>query len=136
VPSGFVYMNGQASETCRDISHVILGFEAMVDAAETAYSQGVNLYQEQATRIRAGYEFNARYDAATLDGGAMPSTLCSGKPLALGGSTYTVGWEIAYNHYVNRLGNSMPYTKAMIDRLRPTAAALHMDYETLTHAGG
>lgn len=135
VPPNFTYLNGQTEETCRDISHTILGLEAMTNAAETAGIQGVDLYSEQRTRIVAGYEANARWDAATLDYSTetLPAGLCRGTDLNLGGSGYTLGWEIAYNHYAAGAGVAMPYSRAMINRLRPTLAALHMDYETLTH---
>jgi len=140
VPPNFRYLNGQSEETCRDISHTILGLEAMANAAETASLQhftGVDLYGEQRTRIVAGYEFNARYDAATLGfppGEAIPASLCQGVALNLGGTGYTLGWEIAYGHYANDAAVAMPYSRVMLNHVRPTLAALHMDYETLTHA--
>jgi hypothetical protein len=135
VPPNFTYLNGQTEETCRDISHTILGLEAMTNAAETAGIQKVDLYGEQRTRIVAGYEFNARWDAATVDYSAetVPAGLCRGTDLTLGGTGYTLGWEIAYNHYAAGAGVAMPYTRVMLGHLRPTLAALHMDYETLTH---
>ncbi len=34
-----------AQETCRDMGHTQLGVAGMFDAAETAWLQGVNLYQ-------------------------------------------------------------------------------------------
>jgi hypothetical protein len=133
LPKNFDFMNGQVAETCRDMSHVILGLEAMTYGAETARIQGTDLYGKHKQRIMAGYEFSARWDMASLTGGAMPASLCSGKPLATGGTGYILGWEMAYNEYVTRRGGSMPYTKAMIQRLRPTGAVLHIDWETLTH---
>jgi hypothetical protein len=135
VPPGYAYQNGQSAETCRDLSHTILGFEAMVYGAETARIQGVDLYGEQQTRIMAGYEFNARYGAAAIDSGTVPASLCTGAPLKLGGTGYTLGWEVAYTHYAKRLGKDMPYTRLMVNRLRPTGAALHMVFASLTHAG-
>jgi len=130
-----MYLDGQSAETCRDMSHTILGLEAMVNGAETARIQGVELYAEQRTRIVAGYEFHARYSAASLDGGAIPAGLCTGTALKDGGNGYTLGWEIAYNHYAVRQGVAMSYTEQMVNRFRPTGAVLHMAFETLTHAG-
>jgi len=135
-PATFAYQNGQSAETCRDISHTVLGLEAMMNGAETARIQGVDLYGEQRTRIVAGYEFHARYSAASLDGGAIPAGLCTGQPLPIGGTGWTLGWEIAYNQYAVRQTTAMPYTRAMLNRVRPTGAVLHMAFETLTHAGG
>jgi hypothetical protein len=134
VPSGFAYQNGQVAETCRDISHSIMGLEAMSNAAETAYIQGVDLYGQYQSRIVAAYEFTGKYNAALLNGGSIPGAVCGGK-LNLGGTAYTLGWEIALNHYANRKGISMPYTQAMVNRQRPTSSVLHMNFQTLTHAG-
>jgi hypothetical protein len=134
VPSGFAYQNGQVAETCRDISHSMMGLEAMSNAAETAYIQGVDLYGQYQSRIVAAYEFTGKYTAALLGGTAIPKAVCGGK-LNMGGTGYTLGWEIALNHYANRKGVSMPYTQAMVNRVRPTSSVLHMNFETLTHAG-
>ena len=47
-------------ETCRDLSHPIIGLESIVNAAETARIQGVDLYGEQKQRIAAAYEYAGR----------------------------------------------------------------------------
>jgi hypothetical protein len=50
-------------------------------------------------------------------------------------------WEIAYNEFANRLGMSLPNTKALVMAYRAPAlptgwigAHHHMAWETLTHA--
>jgi hypothetical protein len=118
--------DGIGQETCRDFHHLEYGFAGMIDAAETARIQGVDLYGEQATRIVAGFEFNAQF----LDGVPAPAWLC-GKPLDL---QCGHSWEIGYNEFANRLGLSLPHTKNFIDKIRPTDADHHMVWETLTHA--
>ena len=42
-------------------------------------------------------------------------------------------WEIAYNHFHNRLGFQLPKMAAMIPTNRPTGLNHHMAWETLTH---
>jgi hypothetical protein len=121
-----MFVDGLGQETCRDLGHLQLGFSAMIDAAETAKIQGVDLYAEQATRIVAGFEFNAQY----LDGVAVPSWLCGGM---LNLSTDPM-WEIGYNEFANRRGMSLPHTKNVIAKVRPTGTGKHMIWETLTHA--
>jgi hypothetical protein len=121
------FVDGVAQETCRDLGHTQLGFAAMINAAETARIQGVDLYSEQKDRIVAGLEFNAQY----LVGAAVPSWLCGG---TLTSPTATFMWEIAYNEYAGRLGMSLPQTQAVIGKVRPTATNHHMVFETLTHA--
>jgi hypothetical protein len=123
-----MFVDGLAQETCRDLGHTQLGFAAMVNAAETARIQGLNLYHEEAARITAGYEFHAQY----LNGAAVPSWLCSGKlnDVSDGGT-----WEIGYNEYVNRDGMSLPNTKQLILKNRPTGGGTqHIAWESLTHA--
>jgi hypothetical protein len=44
-------------------------------------------------------------------------------------------WEIAYNHYHDRMGNKLPMIAAVLPRVRPTGANHQMAWETLTHAG-
>src|SRR6185295_17401909 len=40
------FVDGLAQETCRDFGHTFYGLAAMVNAAETARQQGVDLYGE------------------------------------------------------------------------------------------
>ncbi|GEM_PF-3129807 len=61
-----------------------------------------------------------------------PTWLCNGK---LNTTVLQLGFEIAYNHYHGRKGIALPYTLIAVNKVRPTSAGLHMDYETLTSAG-
>jgi hypothetical protein len=121
-------VNGVSQETCRDLGHVQYGLAAMINGAETARIQGIDLYGEQATRIVAGLEFHAQF----LDGAAVPSWLCGGTLTAV---TPDPMWEIALDEYATRLGMSLPSTQTLVTKIRPTATDHHMDWETLTHAG-
>jgi hypothetical protein len=119
-------VDGLAQETCRDFGHTLMGLGAMVNTAETARQQGIDLYGEQAKRITAAMEFHADY----ILGKTVPDWLCAGRLILGTGQT----WEMAYNHYHNRLGLSLPLTeKVILTRARPTAAGHHMVWETLTH---
>jgi hypothetical protein len=120
------FVDGLAQETCRDYGHMSGGVAALINTAETAYIQGVNLYGEQPKRIVAALEFNLQY----LNGVAIPGSLCGGQLKLSSGST----WEIAYNHYANRLGMSLPQSKMAVERARPTGASAHKIWESLTHA--
>jgi len=121
------FSDGLCQETCRDLGHVQYGLAAMINAAETARIQGVDLYGEQAKRITAGLELHAQY----LNGAAVPSSLCTG---TLTDVSADPTWEIAYNHYANRTKAALPQTKALIAKIRPVDTDHHMDWETLTHA--
>ena len=117
------YVDGLLQESVRDSQHANMGLAAMVNAAETARQQGVDLYGEQAKRIVAALEFQAQYLA--------PNDATPPKNLAF---HVHPTWEIAYNHYHNRMGLELPKMAAVLKRIRPTGVNHHMAWETLTHA--
>jgi hypothetical protein len=150
-PAGFAYVKGMGQETCRDMGHTMLGFEAMVNAAETARIQGVDLYSLEKQRIVDGYEFNAKILNEALDNlqsdgqhGTVSDTRVCGGTIdtvnVVNGGWY-LGWIIAYNQYANRLGVPMPYTQAIITRAYNSTGSLasywglHMIYESLANQG-
>ena len=117
------YVDGLLQESVRDSGHANLGLSAMVNAAETARQQGVDLYGEQAKRITAALEFQAQFLAPN---NATP-------PANLAFHVHPT-WEIAYNHYHNRMGVDLPKMAAVLARIRPTGVNHQMAWETLTHA--
>jgi len=118
------YVDGLLQESVRDSQHANLALSAMVNAAETARQQGVDLYSEQAKRIMAALEFQAQYLPPNK---GMP-------PPNLSFHTHPT-WEIAYNEYHNRLGYDLPKMAAVLPTIRPTGVNHQMAWETLTHAG-
>ena len=121
------FTDGLAQETCRDLGHTQYGLAAIVNAAETARIQGVDLYASEAKRITAGLEFHAKL----LNGAPVPSTLCGG---TLNAVTPDPMWEIALNEFATRLGMTLPETQHVVTRIRPSGVDHHMQWETLTHA--
>ncbi len=117
-------VDGLLQETARDSGHANLALSGMVDAAETARQQGVDLYAEQGKRIMAALEFQAQY----LPPNSAPA------PEHLEFNVHPT-WEIAYNHLHDRLGNNLPKMSAVLPTIRPTGVNHHMNWETLTHAG-
>ena len=89
------------------------GLAAMINAAETARIQGLDLHAEQATRIRAGIELHARY----LDKSAGPPR-CAG---ALNAGSLDPMWEVAVNSCEGRLGKLLPGATALPWRSAPAA---------------
>lgn len=122
-------VDGMTMETCRDQAHTSMGLAAMVNAAETALIQGVNLYALEMNRIVAAAEFNTQF----LNGAPVPSWLCNGT-LNMAETNYRHTYEILYNHYAHRVGQRLDNTEQWNLSKRPTRALLHMDWETLTHA--
>lgn len=119
------YVDGLLQETMRDPHHANMAFASMVNAAETALQQGLDLYAEQGARIRAAMEFQAQF---------LPPNNVKLPPDVEMNKQPT--WEIAYNHFHNRLGLDLPMMAKVIPTNRPTGADLnHMAWETLTHGG-
>jgi hypothetical protein len=139
------YANGMSQETCRDFGHVALGFAGMINAAETAYIQGVDLYKEEKRRIIAGAEFHTKYLNLNYNGRNrgyretnIENWLCrnnirSGNNYVVIGSTSDKTYEVVYNHYVNRMGISLPNTHDYIYSKRPATQRGVSVWETLTH---
>ncbi|MEU3922394.1 alginate lyase family protein [Streptomyces sp. NPDC029004] len=122
------FVDGLAQETCRDFGHTGWGFAAAAHVAETARIQGLDLYSEVESRITKSLEFHAAYEL----GATVPSWLCGGSVNRGIGSVL----EVAYNHYADREGISLPTTKKLIQtKQRPSGANYFLAWETLTHAG-
>jgi hypothetical protein len=117
------FVDGLLQESMRDSQHANLGLSAMVNAAETAWQQGIDLYGEQAKRIMAALEFQAQYLA--------PNNATPSPHLAFHRHPT---WEIAYNEYHNRMGYNLPKMAAVLARIRPTGVNHQMAWETLSHA--
>ena len=132
------FVNGLQGETCRDMNHTAMGIAALLNSAETARIQGVNLYGEQQTRIVAAMELNSGFiNAATAGQNPPPGWVCPNKANVTSGN-WKLTWEIGYNHYAGRKGVPLPNTKRLIDTwVRPTrwSAYLMSDFETLTNVG-
>ena len=116
-------VDGLLQETCRDSGHANMAFSALVNAAETARQQGLDLYAEQANRILAALEYQAQF--------LPPHNAPAPEKLEF---TLQPTWEIAYNHFHNRLGHRLPKIAAVLPTNRPTGVKQHMVWETLTHA--
>ncbi|GGA22454.1 hypothetical protein GCM10010981_08330 [Dyella nitratireducens] len=128
VPSDWI--DGLSQETCRDEGHVAYGFAAIINAAETARIQGVDLYGAEAERITKAMEFHARFQ----NGGSPPALSCGTPPQDVVINHGMIGTlEIGYNHYAIRQGMSLPETQKFLEQTRPTSGEFHYRWETLTH---
>jgi len=116
-------VDGLLQETARDSGHAAFIFAATVNAAETARQQGLDLYAEQGARIMAAMEFQTSH----LKPNNVPF------PPNLDFKRHPT-WEIAFNHFHNRLGKPLPNTAAFLPTNRPTDTNHMMAWETLTHA--
>jgi hypothetical protein len=117
------FVDGLLQESVRDSGHANMALSAMVNAAETARQQGLDLYAEEGKRIVAALEFQAQF--------LPPNNATPPKNVTF--HTHPT-WEIAYNHFHNRLGVDLPNMAAVLPKIRPTGVNHHMAWETLTHA--
>jgi len=130
-------VDGISQETCRDFGHAQYGISGSLDAAETAYIQGVDLYNDATSnarnRLTSALEFNAKYLLANSN--TVPSFVCNGTVTL---QVYPTD-EIGYNEYHNRLGLDLPLTIEYLNtviRQLPNPTEYHiMVYESLSHGG-
>ncbi|MVU79893.1 hypothetical protein GPX89_21945 [Nocardia sp. ET3-3] len=122
-----VFVDGLAQETCRDFEHTGYGLSAIAHIAETSRIQHEDLYPQVGDRLRAAFEFHARYQL----GEPLPADICGGKfDKKLGPIT-----EVALNALHNRMGQDLPETQQLTDQIRPEGVLMFSLWETLTHAG-
>ena len=124
------WSDGLAQETCRDLEHTAYGLAAIINAAETARINGVDLYAAEKERIAAAMEFHARFQ----NGGSVPALSCGADQHGVqikGGLLGTL--EVGYNEYAVRQGMDLPQTKRFLQNERPQPGRFHYRWETLTH---
>jgi hypothetical protein len=115
--------DGQCQESGRDQAHTQLGIAHLADCSEMAWHQGLNLYAYANDRLLKGFEYTAKYNVG-LDVPYEPVMDRTGKYLNKQLSPQTRGrfrtiYEQVYNHYVNRMGLTAPYTLQVIEKIRP-----------------
>lgn len=127
------FIDGLSQESCRDrpgtgtagFGHAQYGVSAILNAAETARIQAVDLFSLEQRRLTAFLELHSKF----LNGASTVS-LCD---MAIAGVDADPMWEIGYNAYAGVLGVSLPETLQQLSAIRPTGATHHMAWETLTH---
>jgi Alginate lyase len=120
------FADGHAQETCRDLEHTAYGLAALINVAETARIQDVDLYGSEKERVMTAMEYHAKLKNRS----SVPEWVCGG--ILKGDLTGTM--EVGYNHYVGREGNELPETSAWLNARRPMKGYFHYLWETMTHA--
>lgn len=113
------FVDGLNMETCRDLNHTKLGFDSLMNGAEIAWQQGVDLFSLEQKRLSDFLNLHGNW----MTGGNVPNNICDGE-LDFKGSVSgsRVAFEIAYNHLHDRLGETLKTTREMIDATRPDDA--------------
>lgn len=120
-----MYFNdfGECQESGRDQTHTQMGLEYLGNSAEIAWKQGIDLYGAVDNRLALGYEYTAKYNLGesvpyepyiSYNGKYRNKTISSSKR-----GRFRPIYEKVYNHYHNRMGMEMPYTKRVIHKTRP-----------------
>jgi regulation of enolase protein 1 (concanavalin A-like superfamily) len=113
--------SGQGQESGRDQPHEQLGQGLLGYCAQVAWNQGVDVFGMAGNRILAGFEYNARYNLGFDDVPFVADLDRTGKYLKekvspTGRGQFRPIYELAYSHYVSRLGLSAPNTTAVVFR--------------------
>ncbi len=123
----YVDDNGQSQEAGRDAAHAQLGLYGLNIVAEIAWKAGTDLYSAYDNRLMKGFEYLAKFNMGYDD---VPFKTWKDVTVARKYSAWSVisqenrgDWrdiyDLPFNHYVNRMGLEMPYTKEVLDKFTP-----------------
>lgn len=138
---------GQMQEAGRDQGHATLSIALGGALCEMAWNQGTDLYGYLDNRLLAGAEYVARCNLLDVHGQrySLPFTpqfaFANNRRRMVKAATdappsLRSGWELVYNHYVNRQGIEAPHVRAMVARMYPGVQDNGGDqpsFGTLTH---
>jgi hypothetical protein len=124
--------NGCTNESDRDQAHTMMGIGFLAWGAEAAYHQGDDVYTAHGNRLYKAYEFASKFNL----GNSVDESGCQKKQnTKFRGSVSHTIWEVAYNHFHNRLKLPMPWTEQYVKKMRPEhLPEQEMPWGTLTHA--
>jgi fibronectin type 3 domain-containing protein len=145
---------GQWQESGRDQGHAQIGPQLIGVFCEIAWNQGHDLYGYLNNRVLSGVEYISKYNT----GHAVPFAAYANsdyatwphvyrfyqKEVAGPGGVGRPGWDLIYNHYVNRMGIAAPYTGKYAAATRPEGGGSNyggnsggfdgIGFTTLTHS--
>jgi hypothetical protein len=145
---------GQWQESGRDQGHSSMGPQLMGVVCEIAWNQGIDLYSYDNNRFLASVEYISKYNLGqdvpfatyvrVFSGPWGPQDNVMEKISPGGRGTIRAGWDLVYNHYVNLMGLSAPYTAKYAARARPEGGGFNfggnsggfdgLGFTTLTHS--
>jgi predicted alpha-1,2-mannosidase len=119
----YIYPGGQSQEATRDWDHVQLGVGEFGKAAQTASTQGLDLYSVAQDRLAQGYELTAKM---MLEGQIDVYGVLSKRNT----ERYKDIYEAIHGWYANVRGIELPYTRRVIET--QTRAQFPMGFLTAT----
>ena len=146
---------GQWQESGRDQGHSLIGPQLMGTICEIAWNQGVDLYGYLNNRFLASVEYISKYNTwqdvpyttyirkyGNMEYGAVYDVMESINSSSRG--QIRPGWDLIYNHYVNRMGMSAQFTEDYAKLSRPEGGGFNygstsggfdgLGFTTLTHS--
>lgn len=128
----YVAETGQIQESGRDQAHCMLGIGCLSEIAEVAWNQGDDLYGALDNRIMKGCEYlsksNLGYEVPFHLWKDVTGKYSNWQSLGRAGmGEFRAVFELPYNHYVERKGQEMPYTRMVLSRIRPEGAGFTCD---------
>ena len=135
----YIGETGQCQETGRDQAHVQLGLQALAETCEMAWSQGDDLWGALDNRLLKGFEYTAKYNL----GYDVPFETwqdCTGlycnwnEPGQMNRGKLWDIYYLPYNHYVGRMGLSMPYTERIVKGETPKIKEYKKLHQVYTYA--
>lgn len=130
----YIADSGQLQESGRDQAHSMLGIGCMAEICEVAWNQDVDLYSALDNRLMKGYEYTAKYNLGHDDVPFFTWTDKSGKYCnwttisSRSRGNFRSVFEIAYGHYSGRIGLEMPYTRQVLEKIRPEGKSWACDH--------
>lgn len=123
-----INQTGQCQESGRDQGHTQLGIGLLAIACEIGFHQGIDMYRAADNRLLAGFEYTAKFNLGN-DVPFESYTDRTGKYTAgiisqQGRGRFTPIYEMAYNHYQNRMGIEAPFTAQAAARRRPESGEI------------
>lgn len=126
--------SGQVQESGRDQQHTQLGIGQMAEICQVAWSQGIDLYGADDSRLLRGFEYVARYNlgeevpftAYTDPSGRFPADHVSPQ----GRNRLRSIFEMVLNHYrqAGLPDSRMHYTRMAAEKLRPEGPGFGADH--------
>jgi hypothetical protein len=113
----YVYPSGQCQESTRDQGHTQLGLGEMAQAAQVAWTQGVDLFGAADNRLALGFEYTAKYNL----GEDVP---CEGFISDVSRGKFSDIYYLVYQHYRFDKGIDMPYTARAAERTLPRSLSV------------
>lgn len=120
----FIDDKGVTSDLRRDLTHSQFSIGSLINAAEIFWRHQIDVYSYRNDLLARVMELNA---------GILLGDACPVKQNDPGMSWYQPVWAVGYNHYVARMGLSMPKTKRLMAKKYPEKQTFGWGLGDLTH---